>query len=629
MKRSKKTTKLIGLACVLVAACCVTVGVMKHEEKKEQIQNSDEVILQIPADTVTALAWDNGTTELAFHKEDGWVYDEDHSFPVNEDKIMELLSLFENFGVSFEIDDVEDYGLYGLDEPVCTIRITTTEQFEDMKTTEEIAEEQNSEEELNSSDGTATDDPEAVDPEDVIEEEPDVISETGDNDVQVDTADVSDDVVDAGTEVEEEESSIAVPENDAVTDQDPAFEIESEEDPSSTFEEREAEIEATIIENDNPTEDGTPDETAGSQDASETSSKPVGNTYEIRLGDFSTMDAKRYVSIGDGKVYLVSDDPLDLFDAVLRDMIDHDDDLSYTSISEIQFTGNEAYSIVYQEDSIDTICSEDVYFTQRDGKTVPLDTERVGGYLNNLTTLNPINYVNYKVTEEDLIDYGLDEPELTVSVDYTKSEEDEKSISDTFVIHISRNRTEVDAANDAAKKAEAENDEDYIPVTVPAYIRIGDSKIIYEITDDQYQSLMAASYNDLRHQELFAADFESVTEISVTLENNNYTLSSAPDEEDEDHIVWLFNDTEINITYLQEALEHLQAYEFTDEAATDKEEISLTVHLSDPNHPEIEIILYRYDGDDCLAKVNGEIFALVDRSDVVDLIEAVHAIVLN
>mgnify|MGYP000707176112 CR=1 FL=1 len=44
-------------------------------------------------------------------------------------------------------------------------------------------------------------------------------------------------------------------------------------------------------------------------------------TYTVQLGDFSKMDEQRYVSIGDGKAYLVSHDPVDEFGAVLRDMI--------------------------------------------------------------------------------------------------------------------------------------------------------------------------------------------------------------------------------------------------------------------------------------------------------------------
>ena len=40
-----------------------------------------------------------------------------------------------------------------------------------------------------------------------------------------------------------------------------------------------------------------------------------------------------------------------------------------------------------------------------------------------------------KVTDEELASYGLDDPELTVRVDYT-----DDGTSDTFVLHISRVR---------------------------------------------------------------------------------------------------------------------------------------------------------------------------------------------
>ncbi len=43
----------------------------------------------------------------------------------------------------------------------------------------------------------------------------------------------------------------------------------------------------------------------------------------------------------------------------------------------------------------------------------------------------------------------------------------------------------------------------------------------------------------------------------------------------------------------------------------------------------IEIVLYRYDGGNCLATLDGVPVSLVSRADVVDLIETIHAIVLN
>lgn len=47
------------------------------------------------------------------------------------------------------------------------------------------------------------------------------------------------------------------------------------------------------------------------------------------------------------------------------------------------------------------------------------------------------------------------------------------------------------------------------------------------------------------------------------------------------------------------------------------------------NHPEVQIKLYRYDGSHCLAVVDGAPVSLVTRTSAVDLIEAVHAIVLT
>ena len=43
----------------------------------------------------------------------------------------------------------------------------------------------------------------------------------------------------------------------------------------------------------------------------------------------------------------------------------------------------------------------------------------------------------------------------------------------------------------------------------------------------------------------------------------------------------------------------------------------------------MEAVLYRYDGDACLAVVDGESVCLVDRADAVELIEAVRTIVLT
>ena len=96
--------------------------------------------------------------------------------------------------------------------------------------------------------------------------------------------------------------------------------------------------------------------------------------------------------------------------------------------------------MIYDEDG-KSICADDVYFTA-DGK--PLDTSRVNSYISILRYLELTDYVTYRVTDEELSAYGLDDPELSVSVDYT-----DDGTSDTFVLHISRDPAEKKAAADA------------------------------------------------------------------------------------------------------------------------------------------------------------------------------------
>ena len=270
MKRAKRIYALLG---VLAVICVITFLVVRHEEEQENIRNSGEVVLEVDADSVKSISWETETESLSFHKEDSWLYDDDEAFPVNEEKINELIGQFEEFSASFIIEEVSDYSQYGLDDPVCTIELETDD-----------------------------------------------------------------------------------------------------------------------------------------------------NTYEISLGDYSTMDSQRYVSIGDGNVYLAVNDPMDYFDVTLSDMILNDETPYFEEIESIDFEGSENYHIVYREyteDSPYTYCEDDVYFKEDGENLLPLDTTLVESYLNSISYLNLNDYMTYNADEDDLAEYGLDDPELTLTVVYT------------------------------------------------------------------------------------------------------------------------------------------------------------------------------------------------------------------
>ncbi len=441
MKRNKK----IGILCgILICVSLAAFGVSKYEKQKEIIKNSDEIIMEIKKEDVKVLSWECDMGSFAFHRDENgsWLYDEDEEFPVDKEKIENLLELFEEFGVAFMIEEVEDFEQYGLDTPVCTI----------------------------------------------------------------------------------------------------CMETESD-------------------------------------------------SYEIRLGNYSTMDSQRYVSIGDGNVYLVKTDPLEQFEIEISEVFHHDEIPELKEVTQIQFSGTESEDIIYEKDSTNTYSSEDVYFVKREESLLPLDTSRVQEY--------------------------LDTPELSVVFEYADIGEDkDKETKETFALYIGHD----------PKEQEVEESDKDTEEEVTAYARIGESKIIYQLTTEQYKKLKEITYDTLRHQELFWADFSDVHQMDILLEDNHYVITSELEDGDR---TYYYQEEELEMANIQSAISGLKVKTFSDKTPKQKEEISLTLYLDNENFPKVQIQLYRYDGEDCIAVVDGETIALVERTCVVDLIEAVNHIVLK
>lgn len=361
------------------------------------------------------------------------------------------------------------------------------------------------------------------------------------------------------------------------------------------------------------------------------------DSYTVTLGAFSQMDSQRYLSIGDGNAYLVGEDPMDDFQITIRDLIHNDEVPALTDVTGLEFSGAESYQVSYEEDSGKSYSSDDVYFTG----DKPLDTTRVKSYLRTLEGLSLTNYATYHASSEELAAFGMDDPELTIAVNYKPESEDdhEDETEEVFTLHVSRDPEAVKEAEAAQANAEADGEETEEP-EIPCYARVGNSPIVYSITEAEYDSLTKAAYNDLRHQEAFWADFDDVTQVDVTMDGASYCLTTTPvtgDEEeaeevqktDDEETSWYYNGEEIQMDDFRSAITNLVADSFTDENATGKEEIRLTLHLKNEAFPQTEIVLYRYDGSSCLALVDGIPTALVKRVYAVDLMEAINAIVLN
>ena len=346
---------------------------------------------------------------------------------------------------------------------------------------------------------------------------------------------------------------------------------------------------------------------------------------EIKLGNFSNMDSQRYVSIGDGKAYLVKDDPLNYFDAVLKDMLEQDEIPELETVNSLRFTGPETYEAVRREDSGASYSREDIYFKKDGENLLPLDPVQVDGYIKTLQNLDLSDYASYYVSEEEWSSYGLDVPELSLEADYTFENEDKEDVSGTLTVSVSRDPKEREKTETEEKKERSEENSGE-EEKITAYARVNGSQIAYKLTEEDYKALMEMKYDDLRHKEVFWGDTEEITGIDISLDGTDYSLTSKGKKEDR---IWSYQEEEIKADDLLSALEGLKADRFTEEKPGQKEEIRLTLHLDNEVSPQVTIVLYRYDGSSCLAEADGTGVSLVPRSQAVDLIEAVNAIVLG
>lgn len=91
---------------------------------------------------------------------------------------------------------------------------------------------------------------------------------------------------------------------------------------------------------------------------------------------------------------------------------------------------------------------------------------------------------------------------------------------------------------------------------------------------------------------------------------------------------WLYQNQEVKINDLQDALENLTSAESPGKKTDGQQGISLTLHLDNEDYPEITITLFRHGGIQYLATVNGKIVAYISRSEAVELMEVVRTLVL-
>ncbi len=396
----------------------------------------------------------------------------------------------------------------------------------------------------------------------------------------------------------------------------------------------------------------------------------------VSLGNYSTMDEQRYISVGDGKVYLIEDDLLEYVSTERDDFMQHDEISAFDTLVELSIDGETTLDVVYDPDGSYSYTDSYSYYALQDGSHLALSDSLVESYLSTLTSLDLTDYATYTASAADLSEYGLDSPTFTITVsataeaesdetsDSSDAEESDEEDSDVstedveFVLYIGvviDDTADTEEAGETSDSSDAE-ESDEEDSDVIAYARLGDSEIIYQLSSSEYETLAAGSYNSLRPTEVLSLDWDIVTGVSVTIDGEVYDVSvmtrgeleeavesdteeseteetesgeTETTEEDEDEIVYVMNGQEIDFDAVMTAADALEIDTFVEEETDKTQELSMTIALDSSAYPSVEVTIYQYDGESCLVAVDGETVGLMSRSLMVDLREAVTSIVLG
>ena len=311
----------------------------------------------------------------------------------------------------------------------------------------------------------------------------------------------------------------------------------------------------------------------------------------VELGGYSTMDDKRYVTLGQGTVYLIDDDLLSYIPESRDGLMQQDGVPQYDTVEEIEISGASPLSIAYLPQEALSYTDAYEYYAVEGESYRALDTQKVTDFMQALQNLGYTDYATYQASEQSLEDYGLASPEMTVSVVYTL---DEQEASFTLAL-----------GQDADGNG---------------YVRMEDSEIIYRVGQEEYEAVLHTSYDTLRPAEVLALDWDKVEQIDITLDGQTYEVQAGSG--------YSIGEEEVDLEAVQSAVDALAVNTFLTDEPEKAQEIAFTVYLDGWQAP-LEVTAYQYDGENCLVQLDGETLGLVERQLVVALKEAVNAVVLE
>ena len=118
----KKWAKPMILLCIFLILVILYLALRSKNQQEEEAENAGIPILEMDSDSVTEVSFQINGEQVQFAKEeDTWVNANQSDFPVNQDKLIDLVADLTDTEADRVLSDVENLSEYGLEEPANTI----------------------------------------------------------------------------------------------------------------------------------------------------------------------------------------------------------------------------------------------------------------------------------------------------------------------------------------------------------------------------------------------------------------------------------------------------------------------------------------------------------------------------
>lgn len=319
----------------------------------------------------------------------------------------------------------------------------------------------------------------------------------------------------------------------------------------------------------------------------------------IQVGDVNALSSYRYLSLGDGKVYMVTDTFLSPFTYSLLKMAQLEELPDLSAITALTITTETQTMTLVSDpaDHSDYTDSYSWYMQEADGYS-RVSQEVVEGLLVYLEDLRWLSCADINLQEPAT--YGLDVPAATYEIAYTMGDS-----TGTLTLLVGDSNEE------------------------GVFVKPGDSNRVYLVEQIVGQVMAQMSTETLYCTDVIRIDQDGLKCIEILLNGKTYLIekTTMTGVDDGGSTGWGLGDRQVEITDLLDSLNALAAQDGSDLTADGlTEELKLIFHRESDS---LALTFYRYDGTYCLSVLNGEAPQLAPRTDVVDIIEQINAFVLN